>query len=118
MSYLDPYQQYMSGDHSMPSQGLGMAGLTAALPAVGVGLQGVGLLSSLYGNYKQQKAQERQYRDQKAEYDRQQALAAEDRKLKQMDDEMAREQNAGNYAGAQRDNRLARYQDYFKFRGI
>jgi hypothetical protein len=117
MSYLDPYQQYMSGDHSMPQAPAG-GGLIAALPAVGLGLQGVGLLSSLYGNYKQQKAQERQYRDQKAEYERQQALAAEDRKLKQMDDEMSREQNAGNYAGAQRDNRLARYQDYFKFRGI
>ena len=76
MASLDPYEEYMSGNHASPAVGIGLGAVTKALPVVGAVMQGAGLLSSLYGGYKSQQASEKNYELQKAEFERQRRMAA------------------------------------------
>jgi hypothetical protein len=103
-----------SNDYQLAGQGLqGAAGASAALPWVSAGLSTAGLLSSLYGNYKQQEAQDRNYRDQMREFERQKAIEEEDRKRQIAEQALKNQMSISNFSDQNDQNRMAQYAPYY-----
>jgi hypothetical protein len=119
------YEGYLKYNGGMPapapelnynrvSQGLkAVSGASAALPWVSAGLQGAGLLASLYGGYKQQEAQEKAYRDQMREFERQKAIEEDDRKRRIEAEAYNQQVNASQFGSTNDRNRMSQYAPYF-----
>lgn len=121
---MDYYLKYKGGAMPAPVnvgggvQNLGMgaqaaAGATAALPWVSAGLSAAGLLSSLYGGYKQQQSEKRNYRAQMAEFQRQKAMEEEDRRRQMEADSLSQRGEVSKFNRSIEDDRLARYAPYY-----
>lgn len=91
----------------------GAGGSSQALPWVQAGLSAAGLLSSLYGGYKQQEAEERNYRDQMREFERQKAMEEEDRRRQMEADSLSQRGEVSKFNRSIEDDRLARYAPYY-----
>lgn len=105
---------YQAGFTAMPIASGASSGIAGALPVVGAAMQGVGILSNLYGAYQANKQANRQYRLQREEFERQKKMEAEDRAINA--EELARQNayDSAGYVGNSGDNRLAKYANYFR----
>lgn len=106
--------------YSRAGEGLQAAGgaTAAAMPWVGAGLTAAGLLSSLYGNYKGQQVAERNYQEQKAEYERERELLAQQARAEAMQRSLQNEYSAKGAVDGDSDRSLARYKDYYRGVGL
>ena len=114
-------QQYQSYDPTfVPMQAPASAGsgFAAAIPGIGLGLQGAGLLAGLYGAYKANQQADRQYRLQKQMFDRQVKQEDEDRKRAAADAVTKRMYDAAGYSQNYDGGRLAQYANYFRGIGL
>lgn len=109
---LANYQQYNPGFQQMQSPR--PSKFAAALPYVQAGMQGAGLLAGLYGNYRAAEIAEDNAEQQRKEFEYQRRMEEE-----RIEREKQQQSLANTYASASRadqgeDNRLAKYQGYFR----
>lgn len=119
---LAQYQAYNPGFQPQYNQAAPQAAattaLSAAVPVAGAVMQGVGLLSSLYGNYTANKQADRQYRLQKAEFERQKKIEDEQRAIQEGERGLKHAYDAAGYSQGMDDNRLAKYLAYYRGIGL
>lgn len=112
--FLAQYQSYNPNFSAQSSAMPSASGGLGALPIVGAVMQGVGLLSGLYGSYKANQQADRDYKLRKQEFERQKRLEAEDRAIRDQEAMRSRVYDSAAYAAGDEGNRLARYANYFR----
>lgn len=113
---LASYQSYNPGFQAM--QSAKPSAFAAALPGVGAALSGVGLLSSLYGNYKAQQMAEKNYREQVREFEYQKRMQEEETQRQIAQQALQNSYTAKGSVGSDEDRRLSKYQDYYRQIGM
>lgn len=117
----DPYSDYMSGNTyggGAPAPQAPAGGMMGALPFVQAGLSGVGLLSSLYGNYEANKIARKNYELQKQEFEYERQTGEDERKRKHAQEDLSNLYGAANRADQGEDGRLAKYMNYYRQVGL
>lgn len=89
-----------------------------ALPWVDAGLKAAGILSSLYGNYNAQENAMNAFEEQKKEYQRQEAIAAEQTRQALAQQALQNKYTAKGSVDSDADQSLARYAGYFRNIGL
>lgn len=113
---LAEYQRYNPGFQQM--QSAKPSAFAGALPVVGAALSGVGLLSSLYGNYKASQAAEKNYREQVREFEIQRKMQQEETERQIAQQALQNKYSAKGGADNDEDRRLAKYQNYYRQIGL
>lgn len=118
----DSQMQAINSSGSSGNQMLGQAGgatttagMATANPyvvAAGLAMQAGQMGMDIYGNYEEQKKQEKLLAEQKAEMERRRRIEEEDRKYRKYLDRLAQSQNIGQYSQGLEDRSLDRYSKY------